>query len=271
MRIVRFKKEDGTICFGTNMADGTAEVLEGTPFKKMKTTGEKAGISKLLAPVHPTAILCIGLNYKAHAQETGMQLPQYPVLFMKNPASIISHEDSIVIPRSCLEPPQVDYEIELAVIIGKKAKNVPASKAFDYIAGYTIANDVSARTWQNKAGGKQWVRGKSFDSFCPLGPEWVTTDEVADPNKLDLTCCLNGEIMQQANTSDMIFPVSKLIEYLSEDTTLLPGTVILSGTPSGVGFTRNPPIFLKPGDEIEMQIELLGTLKNQVIAGKANI
>jgi 2-keto-4-pentenoate hydratase/2-oxohepta-3-ene-1,7-dioic acid hydratase in catechol pathway len=154
--------------------------------------------------------------------------------------------------------------VELAVIIGKSAKNVPKETALDYIAGYTVANDVSARTWQANAGARQWIRGKSFDTFCPMGPMLVTPEDVPDPDKLDIRCVLNGQVMQESNTSDMIFSTPRLISYLSEDTTLLPGTVILTGTPSGVGFTRNPPVFLKPGDKIEMTIEKLGTLINTV-------
>ena len=149
-------------------------------------------------------------------------------------------------------------------MIGKRAKNVAQYEALKYVAGYTVANDVSARTWQLKGGGHQWIRGKSFDTFCPLGPELVMTDEKIDPDNLDISCRLNGELMQKGNTSDMIFSIRKLVSFLSEDTTLLPGTVILTGTPSGVGFTRNPPVFLKPGDRLELTIENIGTLVNMV-------
>jgi 2-keto-4-pentenoate hydratase/2-oxohepta-3-ene-1,7-dioic acid hydratase in catechol pathway len=163
-----------------------------------------------------------------------------------------------------MDPLQVDYEVELAVIIGKAAKDVPTARAFDYVLGYTIGNDVSARRWQKHGGGGQWVRGKSFDTFCPLGPELVTKDLVPDPQQLRLQCFLNGELMQDANTADMIFSVAELIEYLSSGMTLLPGTVIMSGTPSGVGFARQPPVYLKPGDNLELKIDNLGTLRNPV-------
>ena len=159
---------------------------------------------------------------------------------------------------------QVDFEVELAVIIGRKAKNVTAAEALDYVFGYTIGNDVSARRWQKHAGGGQWVRGKSFDTFCPLGPELVTKDLVPDPQQLRLQCFLNGRLMQDDNTSDMIFSVAGLIEYLSDSMTLLPGTVIMTGTPSGVGFARQPPVYLKPGDNLELTIDNLGTLCNPV-------
>ena len=183
---------------------------------------------------------------------------------MKNPAALNHPNDPILLPPSCLDPLQVDLEVELAVIIGRAAKDVSAARALDYVLGYTIGNDVSARRWQKFGGGGQWVRGKSFDTFCPLGPELVTTDIIPDPQHLRLQCLLNGEIMQDGNTSDMIFSVAALIEYLSDSMTLLPGTVIMSGTPSGVGFARKPPVYLKPGDSLELKIDNLGTLCNPV-------
>jgi 2-keto-4-pentenoate hydratase/2-oxohepta-3-ene-1,7-dioic acid hydratase in catechol pathway len=264
MRIGRFIDQTNRVRFGTDFSENTASCLEGDLFGKLKKTREQAHIKQWLAPVDAPAVFCIGLNYAAHAAETGARMPDYPVMFMKNPASIIGHLASIVLPSSCRNPLQVDYEVELAVVIGKTAKNVPIEKALEYVLGYTIANDVSARIWQANAGGGQWARGKSFDTFCPMGPFLVTVDEVPDPNVLDIHCVLNGRVMQEGNTSDMIFHVPRLIEYLSEDTTLLPGTVILTGTPSGVGFSRNPPVFLTPGDCLELTIEKLGTLENDV-------
>jgi len=265
MRIIRFLDDNDHILFGCDYRDGEATLLQGDIFKVPRVTGKLQKVHKLLAPIQPTAILCIGLNYARHASETNTALPQYPVLFMKNPAALNHPGDPILLPRSCLDPPQVDFEIELAIVIGREAKNVPAARALDYVLGYTIGNDVSARRWQKHGGGGQWVRGKSFDTFCPLGPELVTTGLVPDPQQLRLQCFLNGKLMQDANTSDMIFSVAELIEYLSEDMTLLPGTVIMSGTPSGVGFTRNPPVFLKPGDNLELKIDCLGTLSNPVV------
>ncbi|MFO7965202.1 MAG: fumarylacetoacetate hydrolase family protein [Desulfobacterales bacterium] len=264
MHIVRFLDDENQVCYGTQVEEHSAIRLHGDIFDGLTETGERVRVNKWLAPVDPPAILCIGINYKAHADETGIKLPEYPVLFMKNPASVIGHKEAVVLPESCRNPLQVDYELELAVIIGKPAKNVPIDSALDYVAGYTVANDVSARIWQANAGAGQWIRGKSFDTFCPMGPALVTPDEIPDPDRLNLTCVLNGRVMQESSTSDMIFSTPRLIAYLSEDTTLLPGTVILTGTPSGVGFTRNPPVFLTPGDRIEMTIEKLGMLVNTV-------
>ncbi len=266
MKIVRFLDEEGRIRFGRLQEEGRADVLEGRLFAGFRTSGSTVRVMKVLVPLVPSAILCIGLNYHRHAEEFGLKLPDYPVLFMKNPASIAHPGDPIILPLSCLDPPQVDYETELAVVIGRTAKDVPAENALHYVFGYTIGNDVSARRWQKEGGGGQWVRGKSFDTFCPLGPVLVTADEIPDPQNLSLRCTLNGEVMQEGNTSDMIYSVRELIAYLSSGMTLLPGTVILTGTPSGVGFARTPPVFLAPGDRIEMTIGGIGTLVNPVTA-----
>ncbi|MDY6792209.1 MAG: fumarylacetoacetate hydrolase family protein [Thermodesulfobacteriota bacterium] len=264
MHIIRFIDENDSVCFGQQYADNTAVLLDGPLYDGIKPTKHKTGVKKLLAPVDPAAILCIGLNYHQHAQETGAKLPRHPVLFMKNPAALNHPGDPIIIPSLCLDPLEVDYEVELAVVMGKVAKNVPADKALDFVLGYTIANDVSARRWQKKAGGGQWVLGKSFDTFCPLGPKLVTADEIPDPQTLQIKCVLNGKVMQNTNTADMIFSVAEIIEFLSSVMTLLPGTVILTGTPSGVGFVRNPPVFLKPGDTVKLTIDKIGTLSNPV-------
>ncbi len=264
MRIIRFMDADNVVRYGHDYLDGSAAILEGNPFVEIKTSGDRKRVKKLLAPLEPAAILCIGLNYHRHAQETGAVIPGHPVLFMKNPAALNNPEDPIVLPASCLDPPQVDYEAELAVVIGRAAKNVSAAHALEHVFGYTAGNDVSARHWQKKAGGGQWVRGKSFDTFCPLGPALVTTDEIPDPQSLQLQCILNGKVMQDANTSDMIFSVALLIEFLSTGMTLKPGTVIMTGTPSGVGFVREPPVFLKAGDKVEIRIERIGSLVNPV-------
>jgi 2-keto-4-pentenoate hydratase/2-oxohepta-3-ene-1,7-dioic acid hydratase in catechol pathway len=266
MRIVRCKGNEGQIFTGCQFNKTTATVIRGDIFSGIEVTNQKVVVKELLSPVKPAAILCIGLNYKLHAAETGASLPDYPVLFMKNPGAVTGAGANIQIPVSCLEPLQVDYEAELAVIIGKTAKNVKKEDALGYVLGYTCANDVSARIWQKHSGGKQWSRGKSFDTFCPLGPELVTADEIADPQKLSVECRLNGKVMQHASTSDMIFSVAEIIAFLSESTTLLPGTVILTGTPNGVGFTRNPPVFLKPGDVLETEIEGVGMMSNPVVA-----
>ena len=265
MHITRFLNTNSRICFGTDISDNIASLLEGDISSGFRQTGRKAMVEQILPPVDPSAILCIGLNYRSHAEEAGMRIPEYPVLFMKNPASVIGHKMPIIIPESCKNPPQVDYEVELAVIMGKPAKNVAPARALAHVAGYCVGNDVSARIWQLQSGGGQWVRGKSFDTFCPLGPELVTPDEIPDPGKLLIGCKLNGDAMQFGNTEDLIFSIPELISFLSQDTTLLPGTVILTGTPGGVGFSRKPPIFLKSGDLLEMTIENVGTLINPVL------
>jgi 2-keto-4-pentenoate hydratase/2-oxohepta-3-ene-1,7-dioic acid hydratase in catechol pathway len=183
---------------------------------------------------------------------------------MKPTSAVCGPGDAIRLPRACEHGPEVDYEAELAVVIGRSARDVPAAGALDHVLGYTCACDVSARRWQKHAGGGQWVRGKSFDSFCPLGPVLVTANQIPDPQALTLSCRINGETMQQGSTADMIFSVAELIAFLSRDTTLLPGTVILTGTPSGVGFTRSPPVFLQPGDRVEVEIDAIGVLENPV-------
>jgi 2-keto-4-pentenoate hydratase/2-oxohepta-3-ene-1,7-dioic acid hydratase in catechol pathway len=266
MRTVRFKDTEGKVYTGCRYDGTTALVIRGDIFSGMEVTDQRLVVRELLSPVLPAAILCIGLNYRLHAAETGILLPGCPVLFMKNPGAVTGPRAEIRIPVSCLEPPQVDYEAELAVVIGKSAKNVRKEDALSYVFGYTCANDVSARIWQKQGGGKQWVRGKSFDTFCPLGPELVTADEIADPQQLTVECRLNRKVMQQAPTSEMIFSVAEIIAFLSESTTLLPGTVILTGTPNGVGFARTPPVFLQPGDLLETSIEGIGVMSNPVVA-----
>jgi 2-keto-4-pentenoate hydratase/2-oxohepta-3-ene-1,7-dioic acid hydratase in catechol pathway len=249
--------------FGALRPDGTAELIRGDILPKFTPTGENADVHKLLAPITPAAFFCIGLNYRQHAAETGARIPEFPVLFMKSPGAVQNPGDPILLPRF-LPSNEVDYECELAVVIARTCKNVRRADALDYVLGYTCANDVSARDWQKKWGGGQWCRGKSFDTFAPLGPHLVTPDEIPNPNALRLTTELNGELMQDCNTSDMIFDVPALIEFLSGCTTLLPGTVILTGTPHGVGMARNPPRWLRPGDEVTIEIERIGRLTNPV-------
>ena len=220
-------------------------------------------MAKVLAPIVPAAILCIGLNYRHHAEESGAKIPSFPILFMKGGNSLQHPGDPIEIP-SHLSSEEVDYETELAVVIGKTCKNVSRENALDYVLGYTCANDVSARDWQLKHGGGQWCRGKTFDTFCPLGPCLVTTDEIANPNALRLQGRINGETVQDWNAEDMIFDVPALIEFLSGSTTLLPGTVILTGTPHGVGMASTPQRWLQPGDVFTVEIEGIGELSNPV-------
>ncbi|MET0100166.1 MAG: fumarylacetoacetate hydrolase family protein [Sedimenticola sp.] len=264
MRITRFIDDRGETRFGRELDPGQAELLEGDLFGDLRGTGEIVDIGRRLAPLVPVNIFCIGLNYREHARETGIALPENPVIFMK-PTSALSHPgDDIVLPACSHHGPEVDYEAELAVVIGKAARNVPQTDALDHVFGYTCANDVSARKWQMHGGGGQWIKGKSFDTFCPLGPVLVTADEIPDPQRLAVRATLNGEVMQDGNTSDMIFTVASLIHQLSQDTTLLPGTVILTGTPSGVGFARDPQVYLSAGDRIDVQIDGIGRLENRV-------
>ena len=265
MYVLRFLDMDDELHTGFAFDGDTARIIKGNIFDVFDTTNKKAAVQKILAPVHPTAIFCIGLNYRLHAKETGMPIPEHPVVFMKNPGAITGPRDVITIPRSCIDPPQVDYEAELAVVIGRPCKDVTPDEAMDYIFGYTCANDISARRWQKHAGGGQWVRGKSFDTFCPMGPTLVTADEITNPQSLTVECRLNGKLMQESSTSDMIFTIGEIISYLSESTTLMPGTVILTGTPSGVGFTRKPQVYLKPGDVLETSITGMGYLENRVV------
>jgi 2-keto-4-pentenoate hydratase/2-oxohepta-3-ene-1,7-dioic acid hydratase in catechol pathway len=265
MRIARFVDEHGALRAGVDQGDGTALPFgEPHAFGDLTPVEAPVAIARRLAPVAPTNIFCIGLNYRKHAEETGAELPESPVVFMK-PTSAVSHPGApIPIPACCVRGPEVDYEGELAVVIGKKGRNIPEDRALDHVLGYTVANDVSARRWQKRGGGGQWIRGKGFDGFCPLGPVLVTRDEVSDPQALAIRTELDGQLMQDSHTGDMIFTVAQLIAFLSQDTTLLPGTVILTGTPEGVGFARKPPVWLEPGQRVRITIEGIGTLDNPV-------
>lgn len=262
MRIVRFLDGDGKVRLGERIDAGTARRIDGDLFGDFEVTADRLAITKLLAPIDPRAILCIGLNYRQHAAETGAPIPDHPVLFFKAPGTLQHPGDPILIPR--VEPVEVDYECELAFVIGRQGKNIPVSEALSHVFGYTCANDVSGRRWQKSLNGKQWCRGKSFDTFCPLGPDLVTTDEIGDGSGLRIRTELNGRSMQDSTTSDMIFDVPALVAFLSESTTLFPGTLVITGTPQGVGFARTPPIFLKAGDRVAIEIERIGRLENPV-------
>jgi 2-keto-4-pentenoate hydratase/2-oxohepta-3-ene-1,7-dioic acid hydratase in catechol pathway len=244
--------------------DGTARAISGDILGDFRTTDAVVVPGKRLAPLQPANLLCIGLNYRKHAAESKSEPSAHPVLFIKNTASVQHPGDPIEIPVK-LPSTRVDYECELAIVIGQHCKNATKANALDFVLGYTCANDVSARDWQRDGGGGQWCQGKSFDTFCPLGPVLVTKDEIPNPNDLRIKTVLNGEIMQDWTTSDMIFDVPTLIEFLSASKTLLPGTVILTGTPHGVGFARKPPVWLKSGDTVSVEIEKIGTLTNPVI------
>jgi 2-keto-4-pentenoate hydratase/2-oxohepta-3-ene-1,7-dioic acid hydratase in catechol pathway len=224
-------------------------------------------------------IVCIGRNYGEHAREMATAAAatkatgdaDHPTVFAKSPASVVLHDDEVQIPACCVDAatggPQVDYEGELAVVIGRPARDVSPGEALDHVLGYCCANDVSARWWQKHGGGGQFVRGKSFDTFCPLGPSVAPASQVGDPAALALTTRLNGQIVQHASTSDLIYPVADVISRLSQGATLPAGTVILTGTPSGVGAARTPPRYLTEGDVVEVEIERIGTLRNRVTVG----
>lgn len=260
MKIIRFLDPFGNEHLGQYHEDAPAEILDDA----LQPTGQFAVVAKWLAPIRPVAILGIGQNYRRHAEEMGGKLPDYPVIFFKNPACVQNPNDPIVLPQN-LKSDSVDYEAELAVVIGRPCLNATRETALDFVLGYTCANDVSARDWQRTYGGGQWSRGKSFDTFCPLGPVLVTADEIPNPNAFKIRSEIDGEVMQDWTTEDMIFDVRDLIAFASADTTLLPGTVILTGTPHGVGTARTPPRYLQTGETVTIEVEGIGRLANPVV------
>jgi len=218
---------------------------------------------KLLPPIpNPEKVICVGLNYADHAKESGAKPPGEPVLFNKFPTAICGEWSPIVLPRASQE---VDFEAELVAVIGRGGRHIPREKALEHVAAYCCGNDVSARDWQLRKPGGQWLLGKSFDTFAPVGPVLVTADEVPDPGNLRIQLRLNGRTMQDSSTSQLIFPVDELVAYVSGVCTLEPGDLIFTGTPPGVGFARKPPVFLQPGDSVEVEIERLGVLHNPVV------
>jgi 2-keto-4-pentenoate hydratase/2-oxohepta-3-ene-1,7-dioic acid hydratase in catechol pathway len=239
--------------------------LLGNPFEGYTLDRSKAlKEPKLLAPIAPPQIFAIGLNYREHAKEFNNPIPEYPVVFIKSISSVTGPGSAIIIPESA-GATFVDYEVELAVVLRREVKNISPHEALEAVLGYTIANDVTSRDWQKGSkGGGQWCRAKSFDTFCPLGPWIITPDEIPDPNALSLQSRVNGELRQDSHTKDMIFPVAELISFLSRGLTLLPGAVILTGTPSGVGAGMNPPVRLAAGDRVDLSIEGIGQLSNPV-------
>ncbi len=262
MKIIRFLDGSGGAYYGQWVDDAHALVLRGELFGEHAFDERQTPVARRLAPVVPPNIIAIGRNYAEHAREMKADAPpEEPLIFLKATTSVIGPEDPIVLPHSA--PDEVDYEAELAVIIGRTARDLSEADALDHVFGYTCANDVSARDCQKRRD-KQWARGKSFDTFCPLGPHIVTTDELST-GRLAVRSHLNGALMQNGSTADMLFSVARLISYLSHQFTLLPGTVILTGTPAGVGSARTPPVYLRPGDVISVEIEGIGTLTNRVV------
>jgi len=268
MIIIRHQTADGQPAYAQHKDDQYFAIV-GDILGDFTVTANEVQVDKLLAPIVPTSIFCIGLNYRKHAAESGATEPAQPILFMKGLNTLQNPGDPILLPTH-LKSDEVDYECELAVVIGrgpggKSCKNVARDEALSYVLGDTAANDVSARDWQIKRGGSQWCRGKTFDTFLPLGPALVTPASIPNPNALRIQTLVNGEALQDWNTDDMIFDVPSLIEFLSGSTTLLPGTVILTGTPHGVGMAMKPPRWLKEGDIVEIDIEGIGRLTNPVM------
>jgi len=234
--------------------------VEGNTLKQQGIVYALENVTLLQPVMRPGKVICLGLNYRDHAAEAGMAVPDYPVLFHKVAGSLIGHNQPIVVPRTSSK---IDYEGELAIIIGRRGKYIAEDEALSYVAGYTVANDVSARELQFRT--SQWTTGKMLDTFGPLGPALVTRDEVPDANALHIQTILNGQVMQDGNTADMIFRVPFIVSYISEICTLEPGDVILTGTPPGIGNTRSPQVFMKPGDTVTVEIEGVGKLTNAVV------
>ena len=262
MKIIRHLTARGP-AYAALQDDGTAREIVGDILAEFRVTDHVVTLGHRLAPVEPRCVIGVGLNYAKHAAEGGKPAPQWPMWFMKLPGAVQHPDSPIELPRH--QPTlQADYEAELAIVIGRTARNLTKAEAPNYILGYTCANDVSARDWQRTFGGGQFCHAKSFDTFCPLGPVLVTPDELPNPNALRIRSILNGNVMQDSSTADMIFDVPTLIEFLTADKTLPAGTVILTGTPEGVGFARTPPVWLKAGDTISVEIEQIGLLTNPV-------
>jgi len=242
---------------GTDVINAIADLAH-----RPKTVKVLADQVKFHAPiVDPRKIICVGLNYKDHAAESGSPIPKEPILFSKYATALIGHGETIVLPKVSQE---VDYEAELVIVVGKKGRHLTPHNAMEHVAGYTVGHDVSARDWQLRKDGKQWMIGKTFDTFAPMGPVLVTKDEVQDPLNLPICLRLNNQVMQNSNTRQMIFGVTELLVYLSQVFTLEPGDLIFTGTPPGVGMARKPPVYLKDGDVVEVEIEGLGLLRNPV-------
>jgi 2-keto-4-pentenoate hydratase/2-oxohepta-3-ene-1,7-dioic acid hydratase in catechol pathway len=252
-RVVRFLSVEGEEHFGvfTDVTESRCRIAtrnEGTG--RLAIGKEEKEVDVILAPVEPPSVFCIGLNFACHAAEVKMSPPEYPIVFSKAVTSLVGHRGAIILPRVAKD--EVDYEAELGVVIGREAKNVTESEALSYVLGYVPCNDVTARRWQGKKGGGQWVRSKSFDSFLPCGPFLTPAAAVPDPQKLRIRTTVNGDVVQDGHTSSMLAPVARIISFLSQGTTLLPGTLILTGTPAGVGYTRGK--YLARGDTVSISI-----------------
>lgn len=262
MRIVRFRRHRAPTSYGILESDLQITPVEGDVFGKWKRSHRRVRLEtvRLLCPVQPPNILAIALNYRTHVLEAGQEIPTAPALFLKASTAIIGPDQPIVLPA--MAPNEVDYEAELVIVVGKLARNVSEANALDYVLGYTCGNDVSARDCQLRLD-THIARAKSFDTFAPVGP-WIETD--LNPDACSIKCRLSGNTMQNANTMDLVFSARQLVSYLSRCMTLLPGTIVMTGTPAGVGYAHKPPIFLRPGDVVEVDIEGIGVLRNPVVS-----
>ncbi|KAI7859275.1 fumarylacetoacetate hydrolase family protein [Circinella umbellata] len=280
--LIRFEDEIGNIHYGQPILKGSqltasdvsggqlkAYLIEGDIFGTHRVTSTIVSVKKVLAPILPPFYRGIGLNYRRHAEIVKAKTPQNPIVFVKPPKCTVGPLDSIVIPTICQDS-QTDYESELAVVIGKPCKNVSKEEALEYVAGYTVGNDVSARKWQTQLCGGQWCFGKGFDTFNPLGPMIVSSKVIQDPNNLRLGTKVNGKVLQDWNTNDMIFDVATIVSFLSQGSTLMPGEVILTGTPHGVGSILSPNVWLKDKDVCEVFIDGIGSLVNPVVHAKSS-
>ncbi len=274
MKLVSFSTQDAAIRPGALLADGSVADLSAAGFAdalSVIAAGHKEGGNcpvvpaeqvRLHAPIaNPPRVIAIGLNYRDHAKESGMAIPTTPVVFFKQTTAIVGPGDAIVLPKNSTEP---DYEAEFAFVIGKGGYRIPASAWREHVYGYTIVNDVSARDVQFAS--SQWSMSKSFPTFCPLGPAIVTSDEIPDPHNLAIRLTIDGETLQDSNTRELVFNIPDLVEYLSSITPLLPGDIVSTGTPPGVGLGRNPKRWLKPGETVTITIQGLGSLSNPVVA-----
>ncbi|KAH7035280.1 fumarylacetoacetate hydrolase family protein [Microdochium trichocladiopsis] len=275
-RLVRFLATDGNVYYGdANLPEGEADIakttkariITGNIFGKHDVTDQVAIVRLLLSPLaleDVQTVRCLGLNYALHAKESNMAIPKYPVLFYKPVTSLSGPTDPIPVHALAQEGEGLDYECELVAVIGKVCRDVSEADALDHVLGYAVGNDVSHRDWQIAKGGGQWSLGKGFDGWAPYGPGIVSSHIIKDPQALRISTKLNGKTVQDSNTSDMIFNIRQTIAFLSKGTTLLPGDVIFTGTPSGVGMGRNPKLWLKDGDVVEVSLEGVGTIKNRV-------
>ncbi|KAI9814110.1 MAG: hypothetical protein M1832_005998 [Thelocarpon impressellum] len=275
-RLIRFLSATGPARYGdailppgtTDISRATrARIIKGDVFGKLEVTDEIAEVKQLLAPLareDVKTVRCLGLNYEQHARESKLPIPSYPILFYKPATALSSPIFPIPIPLPAQDPPGLDYECELVAVIGRRGTNIPESQALDHVLGYAVGNDVSHREWQLARGGGQWSLGKGFDGWAPFGPGIVAQNLIPDPQSLRIGTRLNGQVVQDGSTADMIFSVAKTVSFLSQGTTLLPGDLIFTGTPQGVGMGRTPPLWLRDGDVVEVSLEGVGSCTNRV-------